>query len=46
MRLNIEQMISDLNADIRATRKQQQDNFESSEKADYRLGEKIDRNID
>lgn len=30
-------MISDLNNDIRITRKQQQDNLESCEKADYRL---------
>ena len=30
-------MISDLNEDIRTTRKQQQDNLEACEKADYNL---------
>ena len=46
VRLNIEQMITDLNNDIRATRKQQQDNLEACEKADYRLNENICRNQD
>ena len=39
-------MISDLNEDIRTTRKQQQDNLEACEKADYNLSEKILKNID
>lgn len=38
-------MISDLNNDIRATRKQQQSNMEICEKADYELNEKITKNI-
>lgn len=37
-------MIGDLNADIRQTRKQQQDNFQSCEKADYALGQRIEKN--
>lgn len=41
VRLNIEKMINDLNSDIRATRKQQQDNMEACEKADYQLSERI-----
>lgn len=44
--MNIEQMITDLNADIRLTRKQQQDNLESCEKADYALSQKIDKNTE
>lgn len=44
--MNIEQMIKDLNADIRQTRKQQQDNLEACEKADYALSQKIDRNTE
>lgn len=39
-------MITDLNADIRLTRKQQQDNLESCEKADYALSQKIDKNTE
>lgn len=37
-------MISDLNNDIRKTRKQQQDNLEACEKADYALSERIGKN--
>jgi hypothetical protein len=37
-------MITDLNTDIRQTRKQQQENFESCEKADYELSQRIERN--
>lgn len=46
VRMNIEQMIADLNTDIRGTRKQQQDNLEACEKADYKLNEKIEKNLE
>lgn len=39
-------MISDLNADIRLTRKQQQDNLEACEKADYALSQRIEKNTE
>ncbi len=39
-------MINDLNADIRQTRKQQQENLEFCEKEDYALRQRIDKNSD